>query len=89
MSEPAQKCENQAIFKQKYTQKLLIAFKMVFYCCFSLGGNLDFLDFQKKFCNINSREEGEEYVKVFDSVTRTKSPNVYKSCPKMISLEKW
>ena len=23
------------------------------------------------------------------SVTRTKSPNVYKSCPKMISLEKW
>ena len=23
------------------------------------------------------------------SVTRRKSPNVYKSCPKMISLEKW
>ena len=23
------------------------------------------------------------------SVTRTKSPNVYKNCPKMISLEKW
>ena len=25
---------------------------------------------------------------VFPSVTRKKSPNVYKSCPKMISLEK-
>ena len=25
---------------------------------------------------------------VLDSVTRRKSPNVYKSCPKMISLEK-
>ena len=25
---------------------------------------------------------------VVDSVTRKKSPNVYKSCPKMISLEK-
>ena len=24
-----------------------------------------------------------------NSVTRKKSPNVYKSCPKMISLEKW
>ena len=23
------------------------------------------------------------------SVTRKKSPNAYKSCPKMISLEKW
>jgi len=29
---------------------------MVYYCCFSLGGNLDFLDFlQKKFYNINYR----------------------------------
>ena len=26
---------------------------------------------------------------VVGSVTRKKSPNVYKSCPKMISLEKW
>ena len=24
-----------------------------------------------------------------NSVTRKKSPNVYKSCPKIISLEKW
>ena len=24
-----------------------------------------------------------------NSVTRKKSPNAYKSCPKMISLEKW
>ena len=27
MSEPAQKCENNAIFKQNYAQKLFIAFK--------------------------------------------------------------
>ena len=45
MSEPAQKCENSAIFKQNYTLELFIALEMVHYCCFSLGGNLDFLDF--------------------------------------------
>ena len=28
MSESAQKCENNAIFKQSYTMKLFIAFKM-------------------------------------------------------------
>ena len=56
MSEPAQKCENYAIFKQNYTLELLNALEMVYYCCFSLGGNLDFLDFlQKKFFNINYR----------------------------------
>ena len=54
MSEPAQKCENQAIFKQNYTLELFIALEMVYYCCFTLGGNLDFLDFlQKKFYNID------------------------------------
>ena len=54
MSEPEQKCENNAVFKQNYTAKLLITFKMAYSCCFSLGGNLDFLDFlQKKFYNIN------------------------------------
>ena len=53
MFEPAQKCENQAIFKQNYTLELFIALVMVYYCCFSVGKNLDFLDFlQKKFCNI-------------------------------------
>ena len=56
MSEPAQKCENYAIFKQNYTLKLFVAFKMAYSCCFSLGGNLDFLDFlQKKFYNIDYR----------------------------------
>ena len=51
---PAQKCENYAIFKQNYTLELFIALEMVYYCCFSLGENLDFLDFlQKKFYNIN------------------------------------
>jgi len=54
MSEPAQKCENNAIFKQHYTLELFLALEMVCYCCFSLGGNLDFLDFlAKKFYNIN------------------------------------
>ena len=54
MSEPAQKCENNAIFKQNYTLELLIALKMVYSCFFGLRGNLDFPDFlQKKFYNIN------------------------------------
>ena len=35
MSEPAQKCENQAIFKQNYTLELFIALEMDYYCCFS------------------------------------------------------
>ena len=49
MYEPAQKCENQAVFKQNYTLELLIALEMVYYCCFSLGGrNLDFPDFLQK-----------------------------------------
>ena len=43
-------------FKQNYTPKLFIAFKMAYYCHFSLGGNLDSLDFlQKKFYKINYR----------------------------------
>ena len=37
MTEPAQKCENYAIFKQNYTIQLFIDFKMA-YSCFSLGG---------------------------------------------------
>ena len=53
MFEPAQKFENNASFKQIYTLKLFIAFKMAYSCCFSLGGNLDFPEFlQKKFYNI-------------------------------------
>ena len=54
MSEPALKCKNNAIFKQKYTLKLLIAFKIAYSCRFGLRINLDFPDFlQKKFYNIN------------------------------------
>ena len=53
MSEPALKCENNASFKQIYTLKLFIAFKMAYSGCFSLGGNLDFPDFQQK-CFITS-----------------------------------
>ena len=43
-------------FNQNYILELFIALEMVYYCCFSLGGNLDFLDFlQKKFYNIDYR----------------------------------
>ena len=49
MSETAEKCENIAIFKQIYTLKLFIAFKMTYYCCFSLGGNQDFQFLKKNF----------------------------------------
>ena len=34
MSEPAQKCEYNAIFEQNYAQKLFIAFIMAYSCCF-------------------------------------------------------
>ena len=34
MSQPALKCENNAIFKQKYTLKLFITFKMAYSCYF-------------------------------------------------------
>ena len=47
MSEPAQKCENGAIFKQNYTKKL-VAFKRANSCWFGLRGNLDFPDFLQK-----------------------------------------
>ena len=54
MSEPAQKCENNAIFKQNNALELFISLKMAISCCFGLRGNLDFPDFlQIKFYNIN------------------------------------
>ena len=34
MYEPAQKCENFAIFKQNYTLKVFVAFKRANSCCF-------------------------------------------------------
>ena len=50
MSEPAQKYENNAIFKQKYIQKLFISFKISYSGCFDFRGNLQFPDFlQKRF----------------------------------------
>ena len=48
MSEPAQKFENYAIFKQNYTLELFIALKMAYCCCLGLRGNLDFPDFLQK-----------------------------------------
>ena len=55
MSEPAPKCENNATFKQNYTLEPLIAVKMAYSCCFSLGKNLQFLDFfQKSFITLTT-----------------------------------
>ena len=34
MPEPALKCENYAILKQNYAQKLFFSFKISYYCCF-------------------------------------------------------
>ena len=48
MSEPAQKCENYALFKQNYTLELFIALKMAYSCCFGLKGNLGCPDFLQK-----------------------------------------
>ena len=48
ISEPALKCENNAIFKQNYTLKQIIAFEMVYSCCFGLRGNLEFQISSKK-----------------------------------------
>ena len=58
MSEPSQKCDNNAIFKQNYTQKLFISFKISYSCCFGFRENLEFPDFlQKKFYNIDYRKD--------------------------------
>ena len=48
MSDPGQKCENNAIFKQNYALKLFIAYKIAHSCYFSFGENLDFTDFLQK-----------------------------------------
>ena len=48
MSEPALKCENNAIFKQNYTLELFITLKMAYCCCLGLRGKLDFPDFLQK-----------------------------------------
>ena len=41
------------LFKQNYT--LFMAFKMAYSCCFSLSGNVNFLDFFQK-CDENRLE---------------------------------
>ena len=58
MTEPALNCENNmAIFKQNYTIKLFIAFKMAYSCSFrlreNLAKNLDFPTIKKlnKVCS--------------------------------------
>ena len=48
MIEPCTKTLKQCYFQLNYIQTLFICSKMVYSCCFSLGGNLDFLDFLQK-----------------------------------------
>ena len=38
MTEPAQKCENYAIFKQNNTLELFIVLKIAYGCCLGLRG---------------------------------------------------
>ena len=66
MSEPAQKCENFAIFKQNYTLELFIALKMAYCCCLGLRGNIDFPDFLQKKSFITSATEKVILIKLFD-----------------------
>ena len=54
MFEPELKYEHNTIFKQNYSLKLFITFKIAYSCCFCFRGNLDFPDLlQKKFYNID------------------------------------
>ena len=62
-------------FYAKLYSRTVFALEMVYYCCFSLGGNLGFLDFlQKKFYNINYRtsrikyERGDSGAKTFGKI---------------------
>ena len=55
MTECALKYEKNAIFKDNFTLKLFITFKMAYSCCFGLRGNLDFPDYlQKSFISSTS-----------------------------------
>ena len=54
MYEPSKKWENNAIFNKNCTKKLIMAFEMVLSSCFSLRGNLDFL--QKCFITLTTRK---------------------------------
>ena len=49
MSETAQKCDKNVIFKQNFTHKLFGAFKIAHSCLCSKGENLDFVDFLQSF----------------------------------------
>ena len=60
MPEPALKCENNTIFQQNYTLKQFLALKMAYSWYFSLGLNLYFQDFLKKFYNNNNNNRFDD-----------------------------
>ena len=61
MIESAQKMLKQCYFMLNYIRTLLICSKMAHSCCFSQGGNLDFLDFvQKSFITLTTVREFQE-----------------------------
>ena len=53
MFETAQQCQDNAIFKQNYSLKLFITFKMACSCCFSIGESRFSRFPPKKFYNID------------------------------------
>ena len=61
MCEPPQKIENNAIFRQNYTSTVLIGLLVTYPCCFSLGGNLDFLQ-KKSFITSNTGRQLPRYL---------------------------
>ena len=85
MSEPALKCENSASFKQSYTLKLFIAFKIAYSCCLSSGGNLDFPDFlQKSFITSTTGLSfylESVFAKLKDAKSKEKFSTFFASCP--------
>ena len=50
-----------------FLAKLFIAFKIVYSCCFSLGGNLDFPEFLQKSFYINYRAKNSKKRRIDDN----------------------
>ena len=85
MSEPALKCEKNAIFKQNYTLELFIALKIASSCCFGLRGNLHFPDFlQKSFI---TSTHGPLVHQILKWCTQSKNKNILSSWT--VELTEW
>ena len=76
MSEPALKCQNNDIFKQSYTRKLFISFKISYSCCFGFKGNLELPDFLQDSFITQTREN-----KIFCDQIREQKIIMASKCP--------